>query len=184
MGQRRRVPPAMALGYGLAMSIFRQRTLIKGFLLGCIPVLAALALAGGEPRGAHVGRGANSSILVIETATAWHEFSVEIARSPVDQARGLMFRRRLRTDSGMLFIYSRDQQITMWMKKHSDSPGYAVHRPRWPYRQHRRTGDSDVVAFDPFERPRPRRPRGQWRHRLKAQDLCRGQGRASGISAV
>lgn len=106
----------MALGYGLAMSIFRQRTLIKGFLLGCIPVLAALALAGGEPRGAHVGRGANSSILVIETATAWHEFSVEIARSPVDQARGLMFRRRLRTDSGMLFIYSRDQQITMWMK--------------------------------------------------------------------
>ena len=55
--------------------------------------------------------------LAIETAAGErHDFEVELARSPHEQAQGLMFRRELADDGGMLFIYDSDQTISMWMK--------------------------------------------------------------------
>lgn len=54
--------------------------------------------------------------LVIESGDKKHRFQVEIARTARQQARGLMFRRSLPADSGMLFLYSSPQIITMWMK--------------------------------------------------------------------
>jgi uncharacterized membrane protein (UPF0127 family) len=40
----------------------------------------------------------------------------EIARTPEQLQYGLMFRNKLATDAGMLFIYDRPQRISMWMK--------------------------------------------------------------------
>lgn len=57
------------------------------------------------------------SHLTIETAGgARHVFAVELARTTGQQAQGLMFRRRLAADAGMLFIYGGDRPVRMWMK--------------------------------------------------------------------
>lgn len=45
-----------------------------------------------------------------------HAFRVEIARTPEEQARGLMFRKSLAADAGMLFLYTREEWQAMWMK--------------------------------------------------------------------
>lgn len=43
-------------------------------------------------------------------------FRVELARTPAEQARGLMFRERLPEDRGMLFIYDQEGWRSFWMK--------------------------------------------------------------------
>ena len=50
------------------------------------------------------------------TATGTHTFQIEIADSIDEKSRGLMFRRSLADDAGMLFPYQPAQEITMWMK--------------------------------------------------------------------
>ncbi len=47
---------------------------------------------------------------------AAHEFTVEVAQSPAQRARGLMFRTRLEPNEGMLFLYPTRQRARMWMK--------------------------------------------------------------------
>ncbi len=54
--------------------------------------------------------------LKLITASGTHVFQIEVAESDVDKARGLMFRRELADDGGMLFPYSPPQEITMWMR--------------------------------------------------------------------
>lgn len=41
---------------------------------------------------------------------------VELATTPQQQARGLMFREKLADDTGMLFVYSAEKQQNFWMK--------------------------------------------------------------------
>lgn len=41
---------------------------------------------------------------------------VEIARTPAEQARGLMFRETLPRLAGMLFVYPREQAVAFWMR--------------------------------------------------------------------
>ena len=43
-------------------------------------------------------------------------FSVEIADNDAERARGLMFRRSMADNSGMLFDFGEEQDITMWMR--------------------------------------------------------------------
>ncbi|MBU0708835.1 DUF192 domain-containing protein [Patescibacteria group bacterium] len=43
-------------------------------------------------------------------------FNVELAVSPLEQSRGLMFREYLGEDEGMLFVYSQDSIHSFWMK--------------------------------------------------------------------
>ena len=43
-------------------------------------------------------------------------FTVEIARSPEERQQGLMHRKSLETDRGMLFVFSYDQKLSFWMK--------------------------------------------------------------------
>jgi hypothetical protein len=44
------------------------------------------------------------------------EFQVEVARNDDDRARGLMFRRSLPADRGMLFDFARVEPVSMWMQ--------------------------------------------------------------------
>lgn len=57
-----------------------------------------------------------ASTLTVETAKGAHDFAVELALSPEQKARGLMFRSEMPADAGMLFVYDRPQVITMWMR--------------------------------------------------------------------
>ena len=43
-------------------------------------------------------------------------FEVDLAKTPREKAKGLMFRKSLPTDSGMLFSYPTPSPISMWMK--------------------------------------------------------------------
>ena len=45
-----------------------------------------------------------------------HSFTVEIAQTPEEQARGLMFRRSLAPNAGMLFPLDPPRQASFWMK--------------------------------------------------------------------
>jgi uncharacterized membrane protein (UPF0127 family) len=45
-----------------------------------------------------------------------HVFSVEMAVTPEQQAKGLMFRRELPEGQGMLFDFQREQPTSFWMK--------------------------------------------------------------------
>lgn len=45
-----------------------------------------------------------------------HGFSVEIADTSEERARGLMFRENLSENSGMLFVYEEEADRSFWMK--------------------------------------------------------------------
>ena len=47
---------------------------------------------------------------------AGHPFHVEVADTPSQRERGLMYRTSMPKDHGMLFIFPSDQQLTFWMK--------------------------------------------------------------------
>jgi uncharacterized membrane protein (UPF0127 family) len=58
----------------------------------------------------------NLERLEIVTASGTHEFSVEVMRGGPQRERGLMFRRFLPQDRGMLFDFATERPVTMWMK--------------------------------------------------------------------
>ena len=58
----------------------------------------------------------SKSKLVIETAKGKFPFDIELALTPPQMEQGLMFRRSLAADAGMLFDYGDPQPIAMWMK--------------------------------------------------------------------
>lgn len=47
---------------------------------------------------------------------ATHRFIVEVARSPEEQAHGMMNRQSLAPDRGMIFPYAPAQPVAFWMK--------------------------------------------------------------------
>jgi uncharacterized protein len=73
-------------------------------------VLAGLVLAGIP------ARSADPHSLEIVGKGGVHVFSVELAVTDNDRARGLMFRKELPEGTGMLFDFGRDQEVAMWMK--------------------------------------------------------------------
>jgi uncharacterized membrane protein (UPF0127 family) len=54
--------------------------------------------------------------LVVLTAKGPQRFEVEVAREDADRSRGLMFRRSLAADRGMLFDFAQLAPVSMWMK--------------------------------------------------------------------
>ena len=54
--------------------------------------------------------------LTIRSAQREHRFTVEVAASPQEQNDGLMFRRSLAPDRGMIFPYDPPQAVAFWMK--------------------------------------------------------------------
>ncbi|MEO7379246.1 MAG: DUF192 domain-containing protein [Sphingomicrobium sp.] len=53
--------------------------------------------------------------LTVSGPSGSHRFTVELARTPADQAKGLMFRRSLAPDRGMVFPFAQPEQATFWM---------------------------------------------------------------------
>ncbi|MFT3808719.1 MAG: DUF192 domain-containing protein [Micropepsaceae bacterium] len=54
--------------------------------------------------------------LEIVTAAGPQRFTVEVAETPEQRERGLMYRETMAADAGMIFDYHRDVAISMWMK--------------------------------------------------------------------
>ena len=77
-------------------------------------MLVGAILFGIRPAAAQ--EGTKREQLVITTSTGEHKFEIEIAATREEQARGLMFRRSMAPDKGMLFIYPETQYVSMWMR--------------------------------------------------------------------
>lgn len=82
------------------------------------PLFAAFlfALVGVFIVGAAAARAQELEKLEFVTRSGVHAFSVEVMRTPDQQAKGLMFRRYMPDDRGMLFAFGRNEPIYMWMK--------------------------------------------------------------------
>jgi hypothetical protein len=78
------------------------------FALGSV---IALGLLAGAP-----ARAAKFEPLEIKTKSGSCKFSVEMATTEEEKTTGLMYRKEMAPDHGMLFDFSPDQQVTMWMK--------------------------------------------------------------------
>lgn len=82
-----------------------------------LPLAAGFCLLNAGPARSQRGLVRFSKVpLSIETGSGKHRFTVELALSDRQHAQGLMFRRRMGKDAGMLFIYRTAQSISMWMK--------------------------------------------------------------------
>ncbi|WP_235031429.1 DUF192 domain-containing protein [Geminicoccus flavidas] len=54
--------------------------------------------------------------LTIHTRQGPLPYFVELARTPSERSRGLMFREELPKDHGMLFDFGQEQSVSFWMK--------------------------------------------------------------------
>jgi uncharacterized membrane protein (UPF0127 family) len=91
---------------------------IRSLLLAVGLALAALA-ADLAPVGAQNGEalvGFEKSVLTIETANGPQRFDVELALNSRQQQQGLMYRRSMPANAGMLFVYDGLAPVSMWMK--------------------------------------------------------------------
>jgi uncharacterized protein len=75
--------------------------------------LAALLLA--LPLTCSALAGTAGEKLEIVTAAKTHSFRVELALTPKEQERGLMFRTELPESSGMLFVFPEERVAHFWM---------------------------------------------------------------------
>src|SRR5579863_3521582 len=82
-------------------------------VLALLAVLAASLAA--RPAAAQLQTFATSQ-LTIDSAAGRHRFMVELALTPAQMEQGLMFRRHLAPDAGMLFDYRVPTVATMWME--------------------------------------------------------------------
>jgi uncharacterized protein len=76
------------------------------------PVLSFVLMLAILPSTAQSG----SEKLTISTQSGEFPFSVEVMRSESEREKGLMFRRYLPADRGMLFDFKVEQPVMMWMK--------------------------------------------------------------------
>jgi uncharacterized membrane protein (UPF0127 family) len=79
--------------------------------LALLVIVSAWILLAGRPLGA-----AETQSLEIASKTGVHPFTVELAVTDEQRARGLMFRKELPEGYGMLFDFKRDQEVSMWME--------------------------------------------------------------------
>jgi uncharacterized membrane protein (UPF0127 family) len=55
-------------------------------------------------------------LTIVTKSGQQHAFQVEVARNDADRAQGLMYRRSMAADRGMLFDFARVEPVAMWMQ--------------------------------------------------------------------
>jgi len=83
------------------------------FLVACGPFTDGGA---SEEAGDTVANLAPTEQAIIVTSDARHSFDVEIADDAAEQRRGLMYRREMAADAGMLFLYEEEEPLSYWMQ--------------------------------------------------------------------
>jgi uncharacterized protein len=66
--------------------------------------------------GAALAQAQSLDKLEIITASGVHAFSVELASNDAEREKGLMYRRFMPSDRGMLFDFKREEPVMFWMK--------------------------------------------------------------------
>lgn len=101
------------VGYVYAMAVTvptrASAVILLAVLAALVPSAAAFAQGGLETF--------ERDRLAVETNRgARHDFDVELAITPQQQQQGLMFRRDMAPDAGMLFVYRPVRRVSMWMR--------------------------------------------------------------------
>ena len=76
-------------------------------------LLFGLLFAGDAPAQLQSYEKSTASIV---TSAGKRDFTIELALTPAQQAQGLMFRREMAPDAGMLFVFPESREQTFWMK--------------------------------------------------------------------
>lgn len=99
--------------YGEDMSI---KYLCKSGLLSVLNILFMIGIFS-QPSVAEEGQvNFGKSELSIFSAGHKYKFDVEVADTDEQRARGLMFRKEMAQQNGMLFFFRENQKVIMWMK--------------------------------------------------------------------
>lgn len=61
-------------------------------------------------------RTAEAGTAMVLTETGNHAFNVELVDTPADRSKGLMFRREMAAEAGMLFDFKVSEPVHFWMK--------------------------------------------------------------------
>lgn len=101
----------------IGRSVVAKRLLLilVGVLVAVIG-FGALAFVSAPSAPARAQSSGSVEPLALVTATGTHHFSVEVMRTEAQRERGLMFRRYLPPDRGMLFDFKTVRPVMMWMK--------------------------------------------------------------------
>lgn len=90
-----------------------MRAALSAITAGFVWMLVALA----PPALAQTAQPAAApETLTIVSGDTRHVFEVEVMRTPEQRARGLMYRRYMPADRGMLFDFARTEPVAMWMQ--------------------------------------------------------------------
>ena len=73
-----------------------------------LATLAALLLLAAAPAAAQLPR--------LELTAGFHRIEAEVAADPNSRQQGLMHRRTMETNDGMLFVFTLDERHCMWMR--------------------------------------------------------------------
>lgn len=99
------------------MAALRCRSLA---IASCAVLAAAALQVGGGASAPALAQAAHAETglepLTLATGKGSHDFQVEVMRTNEQRARGLMFRRYLPADRGMLFDFKKEQPVMMWMR--------------------------------------------------------------------
>ncbi|MDA5193659.1 DUF192 domain-containing protein [Govanella unica] len=102
---------------GLILGSTRRRSFAWGLaaLLGLLPVSYEAHMT---PQSAFAGEALSRLTLLSQDGgkDVRHLFQVEIADTDKERLRGLMYRKTLPDDGGMLFDYGEDREVAMWMR--------------------------------------------------------------------
>ncbi|HWB49919.1 MAG TPA: DUF192 domain-containing protein [Stellaceae bacterium] len=82
--------------------LLRRHLLVFALLLAALPARALENFATSE--------------LTVQTASGPQKFTIELALSDAQMEQGLMFRRSMPANAGMLFDFKHPTNVTMWMK--------------------------------------------------------------------
>ncbi|MBV9454077.1 MAG: DUF192 domain-containing protein, partial [Rubrobacter sp.] len=87
------------------------------FIVVAVAALVAMIAASALPSLAQEQGLAPQAVMTITNSAGEQvEVPVEIAATDAERERGLMGRTTLPEDSGMLFVFDQDQQLSFWMK--------------------------------------------------------------------
>lgn len=100
-------------GLGLGRCGVRPRWISRPFWAGLFVLMLCFAAS---PCVQADEAGARVEQLDIVTASGSHPFFVEVMRTEAERERGLMFRRSLPEDHGMLFDFETARLVQMWMR--------------------------------------------------------------------
>ena len=97
----------------------RRHTIVLGTFLAAAPSASLVGCKPQQPNAAAsqpASTASNSRLPTTRMSIGGESFNLEIAYRPEDQETGLMNRKSMADDHGMIFVFPAERNLTFWMK--------------------------------------------------------------------